>query len=174
MNAAPDAVDQARQILAAGRYCILDVETTDLEGSIVEVAVIAADTGEVLFDELVNPGSVAMSAEAAAVHGIQESDLVGARQWLHVYPDLATAIGDRHIAAYNSNFDFGRIVHDCNRIGMDAGRIGDPERWMCLMDLRSSAHGSDTRLRLDGGHRALGDVHAARSVLLGIARGMAA
>lgn len=172
--AVPAAVTAARRILAPGQFCILDVETTDLDGSIVEVAVIAADTGQTLFDELINPGGIAISVEAGAVHGITETELDGARPWSQVYPELTAAIGERCIAAYNSTFDLGRIVHDCNRIGLDPGPIGDHSRWQCLLELRTTAHGDGSRLRLDGGHRALGDVQAARRILLAIASGYAA
>lgn len=173
MNAAPEAVTQARLMLTPGRYCILDVETTDLDGSIVEIAVIAADSGETLFDELIDPAGIPISEEAASVHGLAAIDLVGARQWSQVYPDLAAAIGERHVAAYNYRFDLGRIVHDCKRSGIDAGTVMDESRWICLMNLRSVARGDGIRLRLGGGHRALGDVRAARDVLLAIAAGIA-
>ncbi|NKR80201.1 hypothetical protein GS491_23715 [Rhodococcus hoagii] len=65
MNATPGAVEAARRLLATGHSCILDCESTGLDGSIVEIAVIAADTGAVLFDELVNPDGVASKLRLA-------------------------------------------------------------------------------------------------------------
>ncbi|MBM4574703.1 3'-5' exonuclease [Rhodococcus hoagii] len=174
MNATPGAVEAARRLLATGHSCILDCESTGLDGSIVEIAVIAADTGAVLFDELVNPDGVGIEAEARAVHGISDKDLAGARTWPQVFPDLVDAIGSRRILAYSAKFDRARIIHDCKRFGIDAATVANEARWGCLMELRSDAHGSDTRLRLDGGHRALGDVLAAREVLRSIADGVAA
>lgn len=165
---------RARDLLAPGRACILDVESTGLDGSIIEVAVVAADTGEVLLDRLVDPAGVAISAAAQAVHGISAADLVGAPPWPQVYSDLVAVIGDRRIAAYNAAFDHGRIAHDCARHDINAPGLTDLSRWECVMEIRSAAHCTDERLRLDAGHRALGDVHATREILQQIADGTAA
>lgn len=174
MSEVPPAVRaHARVLLAPGEFCILDCETTGFDGSIVEIAVVAADTGEVLLDTLVDPDGVEICDRARDVHGIGEDELAGAPRWDQVYPDLAAAIGVRRIAAYNAVFDHGRILHDCTRYGIDAGNLVDFDRWECVMELRSNAHCSDKRLRLDAGHRALGDVEATRDLLDMIARGIA-
>lgn len=170
----PAVIAQARALLSPGQACVLDCETTGLGGSIVEIAAVAADTGEVLFDSLVDPGGVAFEPEARRINGISDVELVGASRWDQVYPNLVAAIGNRRIAAYNAHFDHGRIMHDCARYEIHARTLVDFERWECVMALRSAAHCSDERLRLDAGHRALGDVQATREVLYRIAQGIAA
>lgn len=43
------------QLLAPGVGVILDTETTDLDGRIIEISIIDAATGAVLMDQLINP-----------------------------------------------------------------------------------------------------------------------
>jgi hypothetical protein len=50
------ALRWARAMRLPGAAVILDTETTDLEGYVVEIAVLDAATGDVLLDTLVNPG----------------------------------------------------------------------------------------------------------------------
>lgn len=48
----------ARGMLVPGRAAVLDVESTDLDGSIIEICVLDAATGNPLLDTLVDPGEV--------------------------------------------------------------------------------------------------------------------
>lgn len=43
------------QLLEPGIGVILDTETTDLDGRIIEISIIDAATGTVLMDQLINP-----------------------------------------------------------------------------------------------------------------------
>ena len=47
------------QLLEPGVGVILDTETTDLDGRIIEISIIDAATGTVLMDQLINPSSPA-------------------------------------------------------------------------------------------------------------------
>ncbi|MET4614093.1 DNA polymerase-3 subunit epsilon [Rhodococcus sp. PvR044] len=161
----------AISMLAPGVACILDVETTGFVGSIIEAAVIDAATGETLLDTLVDPGSVAIEPEAQAVHGITAADLVGAPTWREVLPALAAATAGRIVLAYNAPFDRDRVLHDCRCANIEPGHLFDPARWHCIMARRSEALGTEFRVKLDGGHRALGDVHAARAIVQMLATG---
>lgn len=164
----------AAAVLADGVACIVDVETTGFAGSIVEIAAIDAATGAVLLDTLVDCGSVQIEPGAHAVHGITAADLIGAPHWLEVFAQLATVTEGRVVLAYNAQFDHGRVLYDCHRAGLDPAHLAEPGRWQCVMARRCEALGlgADGRLRLDGGHRALADVHATRALLELLAEGL--
>lgn len=159
------------QMLTPGMACILDVETTGFEGSIIEIAVLDAATGRVLLDTLVDPGPVAIEVGAQAVHGITATDLAGAPSWPEVWKLLSDAVGDRAVLAYNADFDRGRIIHDCTRNSIDPGDLASAERWQCVMHQRSAALNTRVRIALNGGHRALGDVLATRKLVQLLAAG---
>lgn len=154
-----------------GVAVIVDVETTDLGGAVIEVAAIDAASGEVLLDTLVDPGAVRIASDAAAVHGISALDLLNAPRWHDVAPSLSAAVAGRVILAYNADFDHGRIAADCHRADLVCD-LADRTRWQCVMAARSAVVGE--RLRLSGGHRALSDAQATRGVLLDLAAGRSA
>ena len=81
---------------------VLDTETTDLDGVVIEIAVVDACTGETLLDTLVNPGGVPVSAGARAVHGITDDELATAPCWADVVPRFLAAAGARRNLAYNA------------------------------------------------------------------------
>ncbi|GCE37970.1 putative exonuclease [Rhodococcus wratislaviensis] len=153
----------AMRMLTPGHAVILDTETSDLDGSILEVAVIDAATGAVLLDTLVDPGDVQIHPAAAAVHGISAAQLIGAPGWPTVFSALAAVTVDRVVLAYNAEFDQSH--------SLDPLHLADTERWGCVMVKRSQAEGVEKNIRLDGAHRACGDAEAARTVLQGIADG---
>jgi len=161
-----EVIRWARQMLRPGAAVVLDTETTDLDGVVIELAVVDAATGQTLLDTLVDPAGVPISAGARAVHGITDAELADAPSWAEVYPRLLDAVGERVVLAYNAAFDRSVVNNTHARAGL-AGPL--PQRWECLMEARS------TRLRLwrwtalGGGHRALGDAIDAREVLQAIA-----
>ncbi|MEU2007055.1 3'-5' exonuclease [Rhodococcus sp. NPDC019627] len=164
----------ARGMLVPGRAAVLDVESTNLDGSIIEICVLDAATGDPLLDTLVDPGEVAIHPDAYAVHGIAPADLIGAPGWSTVHQALISVTAGRVTLSYHSEFDKGRVLHDCARHGLDPAHLADPEMWGCIMRMRSQAEGTEKSIRLDGGHRARSDAAAARTVLLGIAEGTSA
>ena len=148
---------------------VLDTETTDLDGVVIEIAVVDACTGEMLLDTLVNPGGVPVSAGARAVHGITDDELAAAPCWADVVPRFLAAAGARRILAYNAAFDSSAIAATQQRAGLDTSRLPSGGRWGCLMNARSIWARVGYWMPLGGGHRALGDAHDARSVLQAIA-----
>ena len=79
---------------------IVDVETTDFDGRICEVAII--DTaGRTLANTLVNP-QVPVTAAASAVHGITDVELVSAPTWEVLAPSVSWLLRDRPVIAYNA------------------------------------------------------------------------
>ena len=162
----------ARRMLEPDVAVILDTETTSLEGQIVEIAVIAADTGKKLLNTLVK-ATEPIGSGAFWVHGISNQDLVDAKApgWEKVLPKLRKVTRDRIVLAYNASFDRARVLGHSANVGGRPMHLADPEVWDCLMEARSTFTGSWRWLPLGGGHRALGDCVSAREVLLTLAKG---
>ncbi|WP_125778274.1 3'-5' exonuclease [Antribacter gilvus] len=154
----------SRRYMRPGQAVILDTETTGLDGYLVEVAVIDAATGETLLDTLVQPGAEVEDG-AREVHGITDADLADAPTFAEVLPDLAAAVGDRVVLAYNADFDRTVLRRHAKRDGLRLGELARAERWDCLMEWYTDWLGEDRWVPLGGGHRALGDCRAARKIL---------
>jgi hypothetical protein len=160
------AISQARTLLLPDRAVILDVETTDLHGRVVELAVIDT-TGRVLINTLVDPGCPIHPA-AVAVHGITDGDVRGAPTWDVVLPQLVDITVGRRIVAYNAAYDKAVVSDGADpHLRAWANRL-DRGQWWCAMRARAHAERGGWR-RLEGGHRALGDVQATLEVLRAIA-----
>lgn len=136
---------------------VLDVETTDIDGLVCEIAII--DTaGRMLVNTLVRPG-VEVAPEARAVHGIDDLELAVAPTWETVWPTVRWALSGCTVVAYNAPFDHAALLRSCTAAGIDPGPVGHPRRWWCLMRARSRIeHRRWTRL--GGGRRAHGDAVA--------------
>jgi DNA polymerase III epsilon subunit-like protein len=155
-------------MLEPGAAVILDTETTDLDGVVIELAVVDACTGETLLDTLVDPGDEPIAPGAYAVHGISADQLAGAPTWPQVLPQLLQVTAERTVLAYNADFDCGRIADTSDRHGLDIEHLAEPGRWGCVMNRRSDWARTARWLPLGSGHRARGDALAAREVLLGM------
>lgn len=157
------ARQQVRRLLARDAV-IVDTETTDLSGAVVEIAVVDATSGTVLLDTLVNPQRP-IAAAAAAIHGITAAEVQQAPSWDEVAQRFHDIVGRRPIIAYNAPFD--RAIITTNTI--DGPRLWPSSQWACAMRLRAKANGDKTFRRLDGGHRALSDCIATQRILAAIA-----
>jgi hypothetical protein len=158
------ALRWARAMREPGAAVILDTETTDLDGYVVELAVLDAETGEVLLDSLVNPGCP-VHPEARWVHGISDAELAGAPPLAGVWPQLLAATDGRTVLAYNAEFDYTTVLRHARRDGLDPAHLADPGRWSCLMGRRSDWLMRRRWLPLGGRHRARGDCEAAFDLL---------
>jgi Exonuclease len=163
-TAAGAAIRWARAMREPGRAVILDTETTDLDGYVVEVAVLDAATGATLLDTLVSPGCH-ISDGARAVHGISDADVAGAPPWAQVLPQVLAVTAGRTVLAYNAAFDSDVIARHAYRDGLELGHLGDDGRWACLMGRRSAWELRYRWLPLGGGHRARGDCQTAWELL---------
>lgn len=165
-----EVINWARRMLEPGAAVIVDTETTDLDGVVVEIAVVDAADGRVLLDTLVHPGGELVAAGARQVHGITDEELAAAPHWREVVPRFLQAVGGRRVLAYNAAFDRRRIAATQERAGLDAAVLPGEERWECLMEARSVWERVGRRLRLGGGHRAAQDALAALEVLRAMVR----
>lgn len=161
------AADWARQLLDAGDFVIMDTETTDLDGEIIELAIIDA-TGRVLFNRRFNP-ILPVAPGATAVHHLTNETLANERPFAEFHEELATILaGAAVVVIYNADFDNGRMVATCELHGLEA--IGYES--ICAMEEYSAYVG---QLRRDGSfwwqslpggdHTALGDCLATLDVL---------
>jgi DNA polymerase-3 subunit epsilon len=153
-----EAREWAVNLLEYGDFVILDTETADLHGEIIEIAIIDQD-GKTLLDQRIKPqGEIAPGAEA--VHGISLDDLKDAPSFAEVYPAIVEAIAGKPVIIYNAQYDVTCLQQDCRR--HELAHIGIESA--CAMEWYSqwygewSSHHGNYRLQpLNGGHAALGD-----------------
>lgn len=156
----------ARSRLRLKDAVILDTETTDLFGQVVQVSVIDL-TGQVLLSTLVRP-TTEVSPAATAVHGIRDQDLQGAPALAAIAVQLLEATSGRQLLAYNAPYDRQVLTADLQATGLNPAHLADRKNWVCLMRARSLVEGRGW-VALDGPHHALGDCLATLEVLHGIA-----
>jgi DNA polymerase-3 subunit epsilon len=162
-----DAMNWANEIQADQNAVILDTETTDLDGEIIEIAIINM-TGEVLFNQRIKPLSD-ISPGAYAVHGISLDDLKDEPQFPDVYPQLVELLKGKTVVIYNAVFDKTILQQDCLRHKLK----GIPFRAECAMLVYSQFVGEWSNYHEDyrwqklwgGDHTALGDCKATLKVI---------
>ncbi len=160
------AQELAMRLLNYPEAIILDTETTDLNGYIVELAVISMQ-GEILYHNRLNP-LVAVNPRAAQVHHITDADLASFPTFAEEADTLRGLLQNKLICAYNASFDQQILENECRRLGQDWGLS-----WQCLMKPYSAWVGEWNPQRGDyrwqklpaGDHSALGDCFAALKIL---------
>lgn len=156
----------AREMLRPGAAVILDTETNGLEGEVLQIAVLDAASGDVLFESLVNPGAeVRWDERARDLHGLGPAAVAGAPTWDWIHDGVLAAIGARTIIAYNAAYDRPVLAREAARYGLDLGDAGKRGRWECAMEARSDYWEDRGWIPLGGNHDAAGDCRAARAVL---------
>lgn len=156
---------RAKRLARSPRAVIVDTETTDLDGQICEIAIIDALNSRSLLNTLVRP-SADICPEAAAVHGITGEMCASAPTMTELAPIVRRILHGAVVLAWNAPFDRRLIEAELSRAGHPVPRC----RWVCLMRLDATIRGDRWR-GLHGGHRAHGDVVAARQELLAMAGG---
>jgi len=118
-------------------YVVLDTETTALgRAEICQIAIVDA-SGAVLLDTLVRP-TQPIPPFATRIHGITNEDVHDAPRFGDVLGDIAAALYDRDVIAYNASFD-RKMLHLSGQIcGAPPVEWKAISRWHCAM--RAFAH----------------------------------
>lgn len=158
----------AREMLSQppGQVAILDTETCDLHGEVIELALI--DTaGNELYNRRFSP-LTEIQPGAQAVHGITREMLRGEPLFAAEYEQIAGLIGRaEHMLIYNADFDVSCLAYTCD--GNDKAILHFVGH--CLMRWYAQWYGERGRSgyrwqKLTGGdHSALGDARAALQLL---------
>lgn len=172
-NAHKESIKWAKEILEDDNVVILDTETADLGGDIIEIAIIN-NKGDVLIDtriytDLVAPG-------AFEVHGISVDDLKNAPQFEEVYPQIKQTLDGKHLLVYNFNYDMEILVGMADDHGLEEIQFN---RTACVMEWFAQYIGnwshkwqSFTWQRLPyGNHSALSDCRGTLRLIREMAEG---
>lgn len=162
-----EAVDQSRQIFQRDDVLILDTETTDMYGEIIELAMINLK-GETLFNRRFKPVEP-VSAGAQAVHGISTEMLANEPSFAECAADVLGLLAKAGLVLiYNAAFDLSRLRQTCKLYDIEM----PDTKADCLMELYaqfcgqwSEYHGNYKWQPLGGGHSALEDCKAALATL---------
>ena len=164
-----DSVDRAKAILADETVVILDTETTDLYGEIIEIAIIDIE-GNTLLNKRIKPQGTGIHPKAFETHGISLKMLENETQFKDVYADIQAVLKDKHVVIYNSDFDLRILASDCKQAKLPMFSYASSS---CAMMIYSQYvgdwneyHGNYRWQRLPSGdHSALGDCLATLEVL---------
>ena len=96
---------------------VLDTETTDLDGDILEVAIMTMQ-GTVLLDTLVHPlGEI--SPRVQAVQGLTRVNLQEAPTFAHIYAQSSALLAQATcMVAYNAGCDLAALHRTCTQYGL--------------------------------------------------------
>ena len=160
------ACDRAANLLQQSDTLIIDTETTDLNGEIIQIAMINTQ-GQVVLDTLVHP-QTRVTPGAYAVHHISNAMLRAAPDWTHIAPQFATLAVNHLLVSYNAPFDESMVRNSYSAVRL----VPIPLRWECAMRVYAryvhepSPYGGCRWVPLPGGdHSALGDTRATLEVL---------
>lgn len=156
-NVMPDrdaAIRNMREITSVPDWCVIDTETTGLEGYVWQVAVIDGPTGVPrLLLNLPVPQGASWSEKAAEYHDAQGLTAK------HLHVDTTSSVGlitlkdvlrqYRHVVAYNAKFDRERLRSTYN--AWHCPFVPDLRlTWHCAAEAYAPAMG---RLRSSGGYK---------------------
>lgn len=171
----------AYERLQAADFIVLDTETTDLRGEVIDLALIDS-AGRAQFNTLIKPvGHI--SASARAVHHIDQTMLTDAPTFAQIWPQVSTLLAGKIVITYNADFDFRMIASSLSAYGMLAEAARHQQNrafWHCLMQQYARHVGALRWQRLEvalkqqglpvsNNHRALADAQAAYALLVRLA-----
>lgn len=74
------------------------------------------------------------------IHGIRETDVVGAATWAEQLPDLVAFADGDHMVAHNAGFDMGVISAACTATMLDVPSL----RYLCSLQLARKTYNLDS------------------------------
>ncbi|WP_448630575.1 exonuclease domain-containing protein [Cellulomonas soli] len=121
-------------------FTAIDVETANPKrASVCSIGLVKVRDGVVVdtMSTLVQPppGHGTFTPINVGVHGIRESDVVGAPTWDRVYPAVVEFAGADVLVAHNAAFDRSVLTQANQALGMRAPR----STWLCTRDTARSA-----------------------------------
>ncbi|WP_410583831.1 3'-5' exonuclease [Amycolatopsis sp. lyj-108] len=162
----------AQEVLEDPTSVLLDTETTDLHGRVLEIAVVSCG-GEVLLETLVNPEGEQISPFAAAKHGITAEMVTEPLVpiFAAVHDELVELLAGKRIVCWNADFDRRVLTAEADRLLPSYSTAVSTDwvsaQWEDAMARHAEWSGERTAEgngygthRLDGGHRALSDCAA--------------
>lgn len=156
-----EAIEWATGVLEDDTVIILDTETTDLDGEIIELAIID-NQGNTVFNSRIKPQGE-MNPKAQDSHGISLEDLQDAPTFPELYEQLKSIIEGKRLITYNFDFDYSHLCRAC--LGNDLPEIKPLDSSACAMTWYAqwygdySSHWGNYKWQplYGGDHTALGD-----------------
>lgn len=102
----------ARSMLVMPDALILDTETTDLHGYLVEIGIIRMD-GTLVYEQLVNPQT---AIQASHIHGITDRMVWNAPTFADIELELRRLLHGRTVIVYNAAYDAGVLESEISRL----------------------------------------------------------
>lgn len=174
--ALPGTVRRRWEVPAPAAYAVFDCETTGTDpgvDEIVSLAVVRLDADGVetaRFARLVRP-SRPIPAEATAVHGIGDEDVMEAPQFAEIADELLGVL-DGVFVAHNVEFDLAMLQHALANAGIDYRPVGVACTLNAfrLLEPLAANHRLESicerrGIVLEDAHKALGDVLATAALL---------
>lgn len=99
--------------LSETRFIVLDTETTGADPSKdkpIELAYVVVENFKIEFPKswFIDPGCL-VPPEASAVHHLTDEDLIGAKTWEQLWPEVEPELKDQVIVAHNAAFDISML-----------------------------------------------------------------
>jgi len=134
----------AAEIIGREQICFLDSETTGLHSTaeVIEIAIIDKD-GAVLVNQRIRPVH-AIAAEATAIHGITDADLLHEPSWLECVGRIREILTGRLCVIFNKEFDLRLMAQSSTAHQCDTQWISDLDS-ICAMALSAEFYGSTNR-----------------------------
>ena len=179
---------------AAGRFAVIDFETTGLDPQadrVLEMGIVTFEQGAPVARQnwLIQP-TIPVPEGASAVHGITDDMLADAPRFEEIWPEIRPHLERSLPVAYNAGFDKKFLLAELQRMGEDVWGDElppamqsdvewiDPLVWVReLYPEQSAKLGEITKhlgIALEDAHRAANDAEATGKVLLAVAPGMPA
>lgn len=116
----------ARQLMQRDDWLVLDTETTDLHGNLLEIGVIRPD-GSVAFESLINPPSP-IAPEAQHIHGISRDMVWNAPTFAEMELALRQLLHGKTVVVYNAEYDSAVLWNEVR----DLCRLPDKARELLI------------------------------------------
>lgn len=166
-------VDAMQALDSLDHAVALDCETngTGKDSEVIELAIVEIQTGDVLFNSLIQPTDLTVKSEQAqSAHQITRGELEKAPMLSDVWPLLCSILVSHPLVAYNDKFDIPMIRRSVVKYGIQPPRLYST----CAMKLFSAYQETDDWYSLDeactimnidrtpfgDAHRALADTQA--------------